>query len=288
MRSEAKRQTKLLLMTSLRSPLQHWRCKDRQRCGHSVELKTTPDSDSDSEESRWAPGLRKAWCTCPSLQAEAKQALKDESDAEDSEEKQSSGDEASDDSGFGLGAGKKKKVPAKRMIKKGGVPMVAPEPGATTGTAPEVPQKPKPATAGKAANTAKKMEALVTSGQSMLASLKQVSMLAVWNTPQKQKELQGKLAKAIDLCSKLDQYHGHVDAEMAKVELESQADAMSTWAELVESLKYDNPSPRALLSRLAEHRSRMSTALAQQSPECVRAVLVDIGRMLSEARFLLG
>lgn len=215
------------------------------------------------------------------------EALKDQSADEASEEKQVSEGEESADSGFGLSGAAKKKVPAKRATKKGAVTMVpASEPTANaSGRASDGSVKPTGTPSAKAeATKGKKAENVVQAAGSLLAGLRQVSMLAVWNMPQKQKDLQGKLSKAMDLCSKLGQLHGNAEAESTKVALEQQADQMSTWADLVSQLKDNDPCPRVFVRRLEANKSRMITALGQQSPECVRAVLVDIGRMLSEAR----
>ena len=251
-------------------------------------------------------------CSCRnampvSLQEEVAQNLKDVSD-NDEEMVDPERDQESDseESGFGLELKKTKKRAAP---KKAAAPATMPPPmptppsqatsagladalseatsqaqSAATESMRSSRSAPSNRVSGKGGN-GKVNEKTLQQTNALLVSLQQIaSPLHLWQQPARCKDADGKVRKALDRCGLLETADTD-EATKLQNELSRVATCVSEWIELIAQFKNEDSkeSKQPMSSTLSTHASQLCTCLEGQSADCVKAILLDLGKMLIEA-----
>lgn len=219
----------------------------------------------------------------------------DEEDKCSDEEKGSESD-GSQDSGFGFGKkkakGKKPPAPQKRFTKK--APQSTPSgqgQAGQTGTVP-FPDEKKPemnessAQSVSSKGNAQSADKVTSKATALLNSLRQVSPLVLWQTPAKAKDLDSKVSRSLNCITKLEAFQDNKVCEDLAKEMKPVTDRLSKWIDIINRFKIRDGlvSPNSLLKNLEVCRDELVAAFEFLSPECIKAVLVDIGKDLAEAR----
>lgn len=240
------------------------------------------------------------------LQEEVNDAFKSDSDKEDeeAEENGESDGERSSESGFGLkGKPKKKSAPLKRQRTK------APQSGTPV---PPAAETSAPSTSGKAdapsdvarvsasddaatiksfgsgsrkdEKQIKNTASVLTKAQGFCASLGQILPQVLWQQPSKCKDLDLKIKKAMDTLELLKLIKEDKATDLYS-ELNDLVERLSRWSEIVNRIQAADAdkSAKALFAKLQRSKTALAKALPLQAPDCIRAVLIDIGKMLAEA-----
>jgi len=131
-----------------------------------------------------------------------------------------------------------------------------------------------------------KPEKVMAQADSLKQTLKQVIPVHLWQHPAKAKELDNKIHKALEKCSQLGQIENDTAAEKMKDELSQLADGLASWTEIVNQLKVnmDTRSSKSLMSHFEGQAESIAKILPQQSADCQKTVLQDLGKVLLEAR----
>ena len=224
----------------------------------------------------------------------------DEEDKASDEEKGSDSD-GSQDSGFGFDKkkvkGKKPLAPTKRFNKK------APQTTQTGGEAgqtaasgqaaatPESAEKEVDLTAPSISSKggAQSADQVSSKATTLLNSLRQVSPLALWQTPTKARDLDAKVSRAMNCLSRLEAFPDNKACEDVAKELKPVTDRLSKFIDILNRFKLrDGPlSANSFLKNLEVCREELIAACEFLSPECVKAVLIDLGKDSAEARIFI-
>lgn len=220
----------------------------------------------------------------------------DDEDKDSDEEKKGSDSEGSLDSGFGFDKkkvkGKKPVAPGKRYTKKapqttqGGGQGQAGQSAAVPDSAEKKPQVDLSARSVSSKGGAQSADKVTSKATLLLNSLRQVSPLALWQTPTKAKDLDAKVSKALNCLTKLEAFPDNKVCEDLAKELKPVTDRLSKWVDIINRFKLrDGPlSASSFLKNLEVCREELIAACDFLSPECVKAVLIDLGKDLAEAR----
>ena len=214
--------------------------------------------------------------------------LKDESE-EDAEMEDAQESEAdSEDSGFGL-MDKKKKVKKnllKRQPKKAAVPpeAVPAKPATPASKEPNLQEGSVSGGSSVKGNKATSPDKLMAQAMVLKDSLQQVSPLTMWQMPQKAKDIDAKIKKALEKCDKLEELSDEA-ATKVKGELVELTSKLGSWVELVHQLRVamDPKDMRSIRVKLTSIGASLTENLQSHAGECVKTVLLDIGKVLLEA-----
>ena len=199
----------------------------------------------------------------------------------------------SDDSGFGLTDKKKKvkKQTLKRQPKKAAVPpdAVPAKPAATQDpTVKDVKEGSVSGSSNAKNNKAIAPDKLMAQAMVLKDSLQQAAPLTMWQIPQKAKDMDGKIKKAVEKCDRLGELSDEAATKL-KGELEELTSRLSSWIELVHQLRVamDPKDLRSVKIKLTSVADALTEFLLSSfAGECVKTVLMDIGKVLLEARLV--
>ena len=209
--------------------------------------------------------------------------------------------EKSDDSGFGIAqkkGGNKKKPPLKRMRMKGpdnkatapevqNVTVAQTETGTAQPNSNKGPEDPVEAgsSANKSKTSAKSADKVMSMATSILNGLRSVSLLSIWQQNQRMKDMDGKVAKALDCISRLEGFDSNKSCEDLAKELSPIAQRLSAWLEIVNNFKPKDSqmSMVTLVSNFTVLRNQLITACDFLTVDCLKTFVMDLGKSLAEA-----
>lgn len=226
------------------------------------------------------------------LQADAKAALKSDSEDNQSEgEDEGSDAEKSDDSGFGFEKkkGKNKKVVAPLKRLRGKTPGEAPEPVAQA--PPPVLASAETASVSSAGNKSagsgsQKPEKLASSATTLLNGLRAVSPLQIWQQTARSKDYDVKVTKAMDIVTKLRDFPENKGCEDIAKELAPIAEKLSNFLDLTNRFKPKQGKTMTadvLAMNFKISKDQLTSACSTLPVEGAKVVMIDLGKMLAEA-----
>ena len=216
------------------------------------------------------------------------QCLKEESDEESGGDEENASQSGSEDSGFGIAKkGKKgkqvKKPMLKRQPKKAAVP-----PNAVPALPPALASEaggPNSSSKSSSKTAIKAPEKLISSAGLLKEAIKNATFLSLWQLPQKSKEMDTKIKKALDKCGQLELLVDNEAAGKLKTELFEAATNMGTWVDLVQQFKFnmDPKDATSVCNQVVAHAETLAKMIGQLPMDCCKTVLIDLGRNLAEA-----
>lgn len=221
------------------------------------------------------------------MKSDEEEEMEEDEDAKD-------GSNSESDDGFGVAekAKKKSKTTLRRQVRKGTVPPNAEPVTAPNATGKTLSPADQQSLAGESTSSLSKSRAakppssvkMIAQAAALQSSLEQVSVISLWQSPQKAKDLDVKIQKAFDKCTQLDQLESE-EAKKLSREMHSQANMLSSWVDFVNHFK-TNMDAKVSSNVLASFSSKSETIcklLSKQPLDLVKLVLIDLGKVLMEA-----
>ena len=184
----------------------------------------------------------------------------------------------------------KKAVPKRRpQPKRNGIPsapQVPPQQPVPESAAPTISTESSSRKPAKPNGSGKNSEKIQQHAESSLAALNQItSPLSMWQQPQRCKETDSKVQKALDRCVQLESISEKEGVQALRKKLSDMANRINKWSEVVSIFKGEGAPQEAkfILETFSTHAETFCTVLEDQSQECVKQMLQDLGKLLIEA-----
>ena len=134
----------------------------------------------------------------------------------------------------------------------------------------------------------KNLDKLVAQSTSMCQVFQQMNPLLVWHNVAKTKEWEAKTDKAFALIDALEAAEQTEAVKKVCHSLKVHVNDTGLWCSLVHTLKQSNLVDSAdvhdFMNWVAEDHKKICKLLGKQSPECLKVVLTEFGRLFAEAR----
>ena len=107
----------------------------------------------------------------------------------------------------------------------------------------------------------------------------------MWQQPQRCKDTDAKVQKALERCEQLESISEKEGVQTLRKKLFDMANRISKWSEVVSIFRGEGASGDAkfILEAFSTHAEALCTVLEDQSQECVKHMLQDLGKLLAEA-----
>ena len=130
------------------------------------------------------------------------------------------------------------------------------------------------------------LEKAAQDSESLMTKLKQFSFLQLWQQPTRCKEIDARVRKALDRCAQLEASESEAHTKL-RSELQSLATRVLESNEIIGLLKKTEGNDQATecttASCLSTHGAKLASTLAEQTADCIKPVILDLGKMLLEA-----
>lgn len=223
--------------------------------------------------------------------------LKEDSDEDDENEDGDDDGSTSEDSGFQISKQKKKgkkEQSKKTQLKRHRAKAPAPPQAELVGLGAETAESTTPgmetpasqaSVSVKSKGGSKNPDKVMAQAASLKLALEVACPLAMWQHPQKIKDVDNKIRKAYEKVEQLKKLTDAEGSDKLGDDLSKLASDLGKWAELVGQLKgaMDPKEPTSIEAHLCTHAKVMATIFPTLGKETSKAVLTDIGKILLEA-----